>query len=169
MKHLSPEQISKLIAGTDIPEESHARECSSCTSEVERVREVLAMFRHSVRDWTDKQDHSEIPDCEWVLARARPSRRPGTNSLTWVLAAGLLAAIVAVPAYQNSREREAKAQAERDSQLIDAVKLQLSRRGPIAMEPLNQLMSMKDAGVVTDGKRQTGPVRNGSAENGGVR
>jgi len=58
----------------------------------------------------------------------------------WVLAAAALAAAEAIPIYQDSRDRELKAQEERDAQLLDDVNAQLSRSGPMAMDPLMQLM-----------------------------
>jgi len=140
MKHLSPEQISNVVAGIRIPEEAHVQDCQECKQEVERVRNVLGLFRTSVREWTNTLEHSEFPLREEMELQER--RHSGTRraSMAWVLATAALAAAVAIPMYQDSRAQEAKAQAERDSQLLDDVNAQLSRSGPLAMDPLMQLM-----------------------------
>jgi hypothetical protein len=151
MKHLSSEQISKVVAGAGIAEEDHVRECSACALEVDRVRDVFALFRRSVRDWTDKQDHSDFPMGNATISDARPSRGRRQAVLGWVLTAAVLTTAVAIPVYESSREREMKAQAERDAQLIDDVNEQLSRHAPLAMLPLMQLMSAKESSSMKPG------------------
>ena len=149
MKHLSPEQISNIVAGIQIPEEVHVRDCLDCTREVERVRDILVLFRSSVREWTETLDHSEFPVHEAIASQKH--RHPGSRQapIAWVLATAALAAAVAIPIYQDSKAQEAKAQAQRDSQLLDDVNAQLSRSGPLAMDPLMQLMpvSISSTGV----------------------
>jgi len=109
--------------------------------EVERFQNALMLFRGSVREWTDKLDHSEFPVHEAIVLQARGKRAGHRAPMAWVLAAAAFAAAVAVPMYQDSRDRELKAQAERDAQLMDDVNAQLSRSGPLAMDPLMQLMT----------------------------
>jgi hypothetical protein len=159
MKHLSPEQISKMVAGIRIPEEDHARNCVECAREVERVQSVLTLFRGSVRAWTDTLDHSEFPIHEAVASRASGARSPHRAPMAWVLAAAALAAAVAIPIYQDSKNQELKAQAERDAQLMDDVNAQLSRSGPLAMDPLMQLMVVPERVSVTEANQKNGGIQ----------
>jgi hypothetical protein len=168
MKHLSSEQISSVVAGIRIPEQAHVQECSACGQEVERVQNVLTLFRGSVREWTDKLDHSEIPVQEAIVSHARASLTPHRAPMAWVLAAAALAAAVAIPIYQDSRDRELKAQAERDAQLMDDVNAQLSRSGPMAMDPLMQLMVLPERVSVTDPSKSHGVEIETKQKNGGV-
>ena len=159
MKHLSSEQISKVVAGTcDSQEERHGRECEKCGTEVTRARDVLSMFRSSVREWTETQSHSEFVGSEISSLRVRMHRQP----LAWVLATMVLAVVVAVPAYRNAKDRELRemqAQAERDVLLIEDVNAHLSQKAPMAMEPLLRLMS--------DSKKET-DSKNDLKKHGGV-
>ena len=167
MKHLSPEQISSAVGGIRIPEHDHLRDCADCAREVERVQGVLVAFRSSVWEWTDKLDHSEFPVHEAVDSRAhavRPHRAP----MAWVLAAAALAAAVAIPIYQDSRDRELKAQAERDAKLLDDVNAQLSRSGPLAMDPLMQLMAVPTNSPGTDSIKANRMGTRANQENGGI-
>ena len=81
---------------------------------------------------------------------------PHRSPMAWALAAAAFAAAVAIPIYQDSREQEIKAQAERDAQLIEDVNAQLSRRGPLAMDPLMQLMAVPDNGPGTNSTKSRG-------------
>jgi dihydrodipicolinate synthase/N-acetylneuraminate lyase len=76
--------------------------------------------------------------------------------MAWVLAAAALAAAVAIPIYQDSRDRELRAQAERDAQLLDDVNAQLSRSGPLAMDSLMQLMAAPVGGPPNETSRAPG-------------
>jgi hypothetical protein len=168
MKHLSQEQISSVVAGLRIPEDAHLQNCAECAQEVERVRNVLMVFRSSVREWTDKLDHSEFPVHEAVASRVRGARPPHRAPMAWVLAAAALAAAVAIPIYQDSRDRELKAQAERDAQLMDDVNAQLSRSGPMAMDPLMQLMTVPISGPATEASKTHGSETATIQDKGGI-
>ena len=74
MKHLSPEQISSVVAGIRIPEEDHLRNCADCAREVERVQSVLTVFRSSVREWTDRLLSPPSP---------RPTQTRGVEKNLW--------------------------------------------------------------------------------------
>jgi hypothetical protein len=154
MKHLSSEQISNVVAGTGISEEDHLLHCRACALEVERVRGVFSLFRSSVREWTDTLDHSEFPAGNAVVSHARLSKGSRRAPLAWVLAAATFAAAVAIPIYEDSKnreDRELKAQTERDEQLLEDVNAQLSRSGPVAMDPLMQLMSFPNGPASVQG------------------
>jgi hypothetical protein len=164
MKHLSSEQISKVTAGIRIPEDAHVRDCAECAREVERVQGVLAVFRGSIRSWTDTLDHSEF----YQVVASRKARSPHRAPMAWVLAAAALAAAVAIPVYQDSKHKEVKAQAERDAQLLDDVDAQLSRRGPLAMDPLMQLMVVPERASVTDPLKSHGAEIETKQKDGGM-
>jgi len=143
MKHLSPEQISSLVAGIEVitSEAAHVRECAACATEVERMKTVLMQFRGSVRTWSEKLNHSEFPVQKAIASRARGSDAPRRAPMAWVLATAALAAAVAIPAYRESRDQAMKEQAQRDDQLLMDVNAHLSRSGPQAMDPLMRMMS----------------------------
>ena len=164
MKHLSPEQISSVVAGIPVSEEAHIRDCAACALEVNRMKTVLNLFRGSVREWTDKLDHSEFPVHEDIALRAQGSHAPHRAPVAWVMAAAALAAAVAIPMYQDSIAQELKAQALRDAQLLDDVNAQLSRSGPLAMDPLMRLMAFPEGGTETLRGSQTETEK----QNGGV-
>lgn len=164
MKHLSPEQISKVVAGIRIPEDAHVRNCAECAREVERVQNVLTLFRGSIRTWTDKLDHSEFHEA----VASHKARSPHRAPMAWVLAAAALAAAVAIPIYQDSKNEELKAQAERDAQLMDDVNAQLSRSGPMAMDPLMQLMVVPERVSVIDPSKSHGVEIETKQKNGGI-
>jgi hypothetical protein len=164
MKHLSPEQISKVVAGIPTPEDAHVRNCAECAREVERVQNVLTLFRGSIRTWTDKLDHSEFHEA----VASRKARSPHRAPMAWVLAAAALAAAVAIPIYQDSKNEELKAQAERDAQLMDDVNAQLSRSGPMAMDPLMQLMTAPVSSPVTEAPKAHGIETPTIQDKGGI-
>ena len=168
MKHLSPEQISNVVAGIRIPEEAHVRDCPDCTREAERVRDLLTLFRSSVREWTETLDHAEFPVHEAMHLQARRYRGPHRAPVAWVLATAALAAAVAIPMYKDSREQEAKAQAQRDSQLLDDVNAQLSRSGPLAMDPLMQLMPVSFSSSGTEFIKASSTETGTKQKDGGI-
>jgi len=168
MKHLSPEQISSVVAGIRIPGDDHIRNCAECAMEVERFQNALMLFRGSVREWTDKLDHSEFPVHEAIVLQARGKRAGHRAPMAWVLAAAAFAAAVAVPMYQDSRDRELKAQAERDAQLMDDVNAQLSRSGPLAMDPLMQLMTAPISSPAAEASKAHGSESTTIQDKGGI-
>ena len=168
MKHLSSEQISSVAAGIRIPEDAHVQLCAECAEEVERIQNVLTLFRGSVREWTDRLDHSEFPAREAIDLLERGNRAPHRVGMAWVLATAALAAAVAIPMYQNSRDQELKAQAVRDAQLLEDVNAQLSRSGPLAMDPLMQLMFVPDGASAPGSSKSRGNETETKQENGGI-
>jgi hypothetical protein len=88
--------------------------------------------------------------------------------MAWVLAAAALAAAVAIPIYQDSKNEESKAQAERDAQLMEDVNAQLSRSGPMAMDPLMQLMSAPIGSPAMDGSKAHGLETATIQDKGGI-
>jgi len=175
MRHLTSEQISKLVAGSSLEfaeENQHCRECPVCAAELARDRNVLSLFRNSVRAWTEKQNHSEFPV---VLPAARRSEPVHRQSLTWVVVGAGLALAIAVPIYRDARDRQIKTQADQDILLTEDVSAHLARRVPVAMNSLMQLMSVEGSGSAADstvpnnGKKRSSESSSKSlSQNGGV-
>jgi hypothetical protein len=171
MKHLSPEQISSLIAGVESPEGAHIRDCAVCALEVDRMKAVLMQFRGSVRVWTDKLNQSAFPVPEAIALRGNNSYARRRAPMAWVLATAALAAAVAIPSYRESVEkaREQAIKAQRDDQLLMDVNAHLSRSGPMAMDPLMRMMRMmseptlpdSDSGAAEDNQGNRGNRGNG--------
>lgn len=64
-RHLSTAQICKLITGGgSAVEETHARDCARCGSELARLQEVFGALRNDVRAWS-KQESSQIDRNRW--------------------------------------------------------------------------------------------------------
>jgi len=61
-----------------------------------------------------------------------------------------------------------KAQAERDAQLLEDVNAQLSRSGPLAMDPLMQLMVVPERVPVTDVSKSHGIEIETKQKDGGI-
>ena len=167
MKHLSPEQISSVVAGIEVSEAAHVRECAACAMEVDRMKAVLMQFRGLVRDWSDKMNHSEFPVQVAIASRVHGSYTPRRSPMAWVLATAALAAAVAIPAYRESREQAVKAQAQRDDQLLMDVNAQLSRSGPQAMDPLLRMMGTTAFPNSDSGAAQDNQGTRGNRESGG--
>jgi len=165
MKHLSPEQISSVVAGIRMPGDDHIRDCAECALEVERVQNALTLFRGSIRDWSDKLDHSEFHEA----VASRKARSPHRAPMAWVLATAALAAAVAIPIYQDSKNQEVKAQALRDAELLNDVNAQLSRRGPLAMDPLMQLMTAPISSPAAEASKAHGSETTTIQDRGGIR
>ena len=157
MKHLTSDQVSAIVAGWSNREDEqlHASACPVCAAEIDRLRKALALFRTSVMDWSDNSSQTrnlaKFPDQGQHPDRLHPRR------VAWVLAAAALALAVAVPVYHDVRERELKAQADADYQLIESVQSHLSRTAPVAMQPLMPLVSSSesdsDSGAANQGIR----------------
>jgi len=142
MKHLTSEQVSAIVAGWSNHEDEqlHATACPVCAAEIDRLRKALTLFRASIRDWSENSSQTlsnvaQFPGQGQLPDRLHPRR------VAWVLAAAALALAVAVPVYHDVRERELKAQADADYQLIESVQSHLSRTAPVAMQPLIPLVS----------------------------
>jgi hypothetical protein len=160
MKHMSPEQISSIVAGSSTSEEEqHCCDCPLCASEVARVREVFSLFRSSLRDWT-AQSHPE------VLPVARAHFR-AWHSLAWALAGTVLAVLIGIPLYQNEQDRQIKIRAEEDALLFESVDGQLSRSAPMAMESLMEMMSGGN-NIADKNAKKSNADRKSPTENGGV-
>jgi hypothetical protein len=138
-QHLSSQQISRWMIGERTPqEEQHARECPECGAELARLEAALALFRGSVRHWSDGQSRA-VPPGAGRIALARRSR---TQPIRWASVAAALLVLAAVPVYRNVQEKQRQAEIARaDALLLEQVDAEVSRAVPRPMEPLVKLVS----------------------------
>ena len=142
-QHLSPEQISRWMAGERTTQmEQHARECSVCQAEIARMESAISMFRGAVRNWSDRQS---VGGAEQVWeSRPRLMMRP----MRWAMAAAALLILVAAPVYQGAREKQRRAEAARaDALLLEQVDAEVSQAVPRTMEPLARLAAWDSTGT----------------------
>ena len=138
-RHLSSREVSQWMIGERTPQqEQHVRQCPECGAEVARMEAALALFRGSVRHWSDGQSRAEPPAVGSIL-RARGSR---ALPMRWALAAVALLVLAAVPVYRNVQDRQRQAEdARADALLLEQVDAEVSRAVPRPMEPLVKLVS----------------------------
>jgi hypothetical protein len=147
--HLSEDVISRLIIGNgSSDEQQHVDQCSQCSGELERLKQTLSVFRHSVEHWAEQNGGAVVPESPF-LRTASPAFR--IRPLTWVLAAAL-AVLVAIPIYRNVSEQQREAKSFEDTLLLEQVNAQLSRVVPEPMEPLMHLVT--DSAAEETGGRQ---------------
>jgi hypothetical protein len=139
-QHLSSQQISQWMIGERTPqEEQHARECPECGAELARLEAALALFRGSVRHWSDGQSGAEPPGVGRIALARRRSR---TQPIRWALVAAVLLVLAAVPVYRDVQDRQRQAEVARaDALLLEQVDAEVSRAVPRPMEPLVELVS----------------------------
>src|SRR5271157_513509 len=101
-QHLSSQQISQWMIGERTPQqEQHVRQCSQCGAELARMEAALALFRGSVRHWSDVQSRAEPP----AIGSIFPARRgPRPHLMRWALVAAALLVLAAVPVYRNLQD-----------------------------------------------------------------
>jgi len=139
-RHLSSREVSQWMIGERTPQqEQHVRQCPECGAEVARMEAALALFRGSVRHWSDRQVRVPRP-----LAPTRGSRGypPRPRPLRWALVAAALLLLAAIPIYRNVQDRQRQAEMARaDALLLEQVDAEVSRAVPRPMEPLAKLVS----------------------------
>jgi hypothetical protein len=139
-QHLSSERISMWMIGERTPEEEqHIRECPDCAAELARLETALALFRGSLRQWSERQGGFEAGRAftvrpAWDGFRSWPTRL--------AVAAALLLLVVTVPIYRNARHPQPSGKiAQADALLLEQVDAEVSRAVPRPMEPLLELVS----------------------------
>jgi hypothetical protein len=139
-RHLSPRQISQWMIGERTPQqEQHVGQCSECGAELARMEAALALFRGSVRHWSDRQVRFPRPLAPTRRSSGYPAR---PLPVRWALVAAALLVLAAVPIYRNARERQRQAEIARaDALLLEQVDAEVSRAVPRPMEPLAKLVS----------------------------
>ena len=139
-QHLSSDQIARWMAGErTASEEQHASQCAECGAELARMEAALALFRGSVREWSE-QESAGRPRA-WVA-----QREPRALVLRWAMVAAALLMLVWVPIYQGAKEKQRKAELARaDAALLEQVDAEISRAVPAPMEPLIKLVAWDSA------------------------
>ena len=139
-QHLSSPEVSQWMIGERTPQqEQHVRQCSQCGAELARLEASLALFRGSVRHWSEVQRGAEPP----AVVSMVPARRGSwAQPLRWALVAATLLVLAAAPVYRNVQERQRQAEIARaDALLLEHVDAEVSRAVPRPMEPLVKLVS----------------------------
>ena len=133
-QHLSPEDISRWLAGERSPDlERHAGECAECSERLGRMESAIAEFRGSVHDWSAAQSLA-APQMVW---------RPPVRHLVraWMLAAASLLILASGPAWWHFRQQARAAEMARADALLQQVDAEISRAVPRTMEPLVSLVT----------------------------
>ena len=139
-QHLSSQEISQWMIGERTPQqEQHVRQCSQCGAELARMEAALALFRGSVRHWSDGQSRAVPP----AIGSISPARRGSRiQPMRWALVTAALLVLAAVPIYRNAQETQRQAEIARaDALLLEQVDAEVSRAVPRPMEPLVKLVS----------------------------
>lgn len=151
-QHLSSEQIARWMAGQHTPgEEQHARQCPECGAELARMEAALALFRGSVRQWSEQSSAEQ--QAVWKAGPVRHGWR--FQPMRWALACVVLLMLAAIPVYRNAMEKQSKADlAKADAALLEQVDAEISRAVPATMEPLVKLVAWDPAaaGREVDGR-----------------
>jgi hypothetical protein len=139
-QHLSSREVSQWMAGERTPQqEQHVRQCPECGAELALMEAALALFRGSVRHWSDGQSRAAPPAIGSILAARLGSR---IQPMRWALVAAALLVLAAVPIYRNVQVRQRQAEIARaDALLLEQVDAEVSRAVPRPMEPLAKLVS----------------------------
>ncbi|HYL72610.1 MAG TPA: hypothetical protein VEU96_00305 [Bryobacteraceae bacterium] len=152
-QHLSSEQIARWMTGERTPaDEQHARQCRECGAELARMQAALALFRGSVREWSEQSSVEKQP--VWKAEPAR--RRWGIQPVRWALACVVLLLLAAIPVYRNAQEKQRQAAlAKADAALLEQVDAEISRAVPSTMEPLVKLVAWDPAPADREGDSGT--------------
>lgn len=144
-EHLSPEQLSRWMAGERTEEaERHAMQCRDCAASLARFGSALALYRESLRECG--ASYGGTPEFSWPgdVRRAPSTRLAQFSRWTPIAAALLLLAVIPVYTVSRNQRREAEL-ARADAALLEQVDLEISRAVPAPMEPLVKLVSWNDA------------------------
>jgi protein TonB len=100
-QHLTWEQISDFMIGGAPRYAQHARECSTCRSEIERLGGALAEFRGAVRNWTDRMSAVRL-ETSVVHLDFRRGMYAGNEAKAGLSSLALHAAMVALALFLGS-------------------------------------------------------------------
>lgn len=152
-EHLSPEALSKWIAGdSSLSEERHMKECQRCTAELNALQDALAEFRASVIDWADRERSTRIPDSS---SFARISRGIFIRRLRWLSAVAAITLVALVPMYKRSIEHHRQVEISQesiDAELLERINAHLSQTAPLSLQPLTTLVSAPN-NIKSEGER----------------
>ena len=156
-QHLTRDEISMLVAGGTndgaighAEHARHIRECVACRSEAERLREALALFRHSARSWSTSQEQQPRNAILNISGRLTLRRVGWTAAACACLLAGLTLPReqFGIPVFRHVRFGTPvlrQTSAISDAELLGQVDRELSEAVPPSMEPmaLNQNRNQK--------------------------
>jgi anti-sigma factor RsiW len=152
-EHLSPETLSKWMAGDSSPsDERHLRDCPQCTAELNALQETLGQFRAAVVHWADRECSRRVPDSAGL---ARISRGVFIRRLRWLTAAAAIALVALIPVYKNSIEHRRQVEISQesvDAELLERINAHLSQTAPMSLQPLTTLVSAPN-NIKGEGKR----------------
>jgi protein TonB len=81
-RHLSSRQISACLIGAgDRFAHRHARECAACRSEIEALAKPLAVFRDSIRHWSEQEMNNTFENAPALLLTSESLDRAWYTSL----------------------------------------------------------------------------------------
>jgi hypothetical protein len=139
-KHLTPEGVSKWMAGDSTPEiEQHARECPQCSAELNAIQNALSQFRSFMVNWADRERGGYVPDSATLR---RPSPNLFVRRLCWLSAATAITVVALIPVYRKpieSRENAEVIQESMDAELLERINAHLSQTAPASLQPLTEL------------------------------
>jgi hypothetical protein len=140
--HLTPEQVSKCLAGEITPEEErHLHDCLQCSSEVTGLQDAIAQFRGSVVNWANRECTVSPPDTGGLMRGARETL---IRRLAWLSAVTAVVVLTVVPVYRKSAEQQRRMEAAQesvDAELLERINEHLSRTAPVSLQPLTELVS----------------------------
>jgi len=136
--HLTPEQISRLLAGDASSEEvAHTKDCVHCEAAAAQIGNTFSIFRDAVHDWSDRHTPVAIPDTTMLRRKSRVFQIP---RFAWGMAVAVFVFLVALPVYKNMNNSHREPGPD-DALLLEQVNAHLSRAVPAPMEPLMELLS----------------------------
>jgi hypothetical protein len=140
--HLTPEQLSKCLAGEiTLNEERHLHDCRQCNSELTGLQDAISQFRGSVVNWANRECAGSPPA---TINLMRGGRGTLIRRLTWLSAATAVVVLTVVPVYKKSAEQQRRMEAAQesiDAELLERINAHLSRTAPVSLEPLTELIS----------------------------
>jgi periplasmic protein TonB len=111
-QHLTWEQISDYMIGGASPRYAqHARECSTCRSEIERVQGALLDFRGAVRNWTERMSSVRL-ETSVIHLDFRRGMYGGNEARAGLSSLAIHAAMVALALFLGSLKPVQKAMKE---------------------------------------------------------
>jgi periplasmic protein TonB len=111
-QHLTWEQISDYMIGGVSPRYvQHARECSTCRSEIERVQGALLDFRGAVRNWTERMSSVRL-ETSVIHLDFRRGMYGGNETRAGLSSLAIHAAMVALALFLGSLKPVQKAMKE---------------------------------------------------------
>jgi protein TonB len=111
-QHLTWEQISDYMIGGAAPRYAqHARECSACRSEIERMQAALLEFRGAVRNWTDRMSAARL-ETSVIHLDFRRGMYGGNETRAGLSSLAIHAAMVALALFLGSLKPVQKAMKE---------------------------------------------------------